>query len=169
MFSDRIRYYPLLCALVVTLIGCQPSGQPDNLPKLYPCSVTVTQENAPCTDAEVELFSVDPGFHWTVYGRTDSQGKASLVTHGQFPGVPAGSYKVVVSKREMFQERAPKVDPNDPTIITGGSPTIIFALIDKTYMNRSTTPLELTVAQSAAHQNFDVGKPVREKIGIMSP
>ncbi|MDR2170477.1 MAG: hypothetical protein LBP59_10080 [Planctomycetaceae bacterium] len=79
----------------VTIIGCgSDSHRPNDLPKLYSCKITVTQDGVPLPDASVNIIAKDISTKYkNASGMTDSNGVAEMLTHG-FVGAPAGSYKL---------------------------------------------------------------------------
>ena len=79
---------------------------------------------------------------WATAGRTDSKGTTTFWSHGKFPGVPAGKYKVDLIKHET-----------EPT--SGGSNT--YTLIDP-----NLAPIEIEVVVGKNNfEPFDLGKKVR--------
>ena len=135
--------------LVSCLIGCSRSAKPVDLPGLYPCSITLTQEGQPLRNATVMLYSADPEFKWAVIGFSDEQGKAVLKTHAQFPGAPLGEYQVVVLKTE----EVPK-----------GNTVDVFTLIDKKYAENDSTPLSITIGKKKNAEQFELGAATRTKL-----
>ena len=141
----------LLC--LVTLVGCTPKAKkPPGMPDLYPLSIKVAYDDGtPVVDAMVRL--VDTSHSWVVGGTTDNQGNAIIRTQGEFPGAPAGNYKVVVSKVELVYGQG------DPPPITDR-----FNLIEAKYTAIPTTDLTLEVKPDTKSAELSVGKPVREAI-----
>lgn len=74
----------------VGLAGCGGS----TMPKVYPATGTVTWKGAPLADATVSFV---PSVGAPSDGRTDAQGKFTIMTNGM-PGARAGACKVTVSK-----------------------------------------------------------------------
>ena len=74
----------------VGLAGCGGS----TMPKVYPATGTVTWKGEPLADATVSFV---PSVGAPSDGRTDAQGKFTIMTNGQ-PGARAGACKVTVSK-----------------------------------------------------------------------
>jgi len=71
------------------------------MPDLYPVTIMVTQENAPLTDALIDLVPSDGQNAWGAGGKTDAQGVAIMFARPDFKGAPIGKYKVVVTKKEI--------------------------------------------------------------------
>ncbi|MDR1269841.1 MAG: carboxypeptidase-like regulatory domain-containing protein [Planctomycetaceae bacterium] len=105
----------IFCSIFLFSTGC-PSGRqaPPDLPKLYRCVIHLTQENQPVPDAILSLRSVNFGNkQWTIGGSTDETGKAEIFTETYFKGVPAGEYKIIVSKTEVIIPPTPAVLPEN--------------------------------------------------------
>lgn len=152
----------LLLAMVVALmfVGCRREYRPDGLPKLHPCTVTVTQEGKPLTDATVKLFDVNGG-EWPVSGLTDAAGVAKMVTYGQFDGAPAGEYKVIVVKRRTDWKG--KVDGFTPANAD------VFSLIELSFAEPETSTLTFNVEKGRNTRTFEVGKPVEIIVDRIRP
>jgi len=82
-------------AVAVTLVvaGGAGCGGPA-MPKVYPATGTVTWKGEPLADATVSFV---PSVGAPSDGKTDAQGKFTIMTNGQ-PGARAGACKVTVSK-----------------------------------------------------------------------
>ena len=74
----------------VGLAGCGGS----TMPKVYPATGTVTWKGEPLADATVSFV---PSVGAPSDGRTDAQGKFTIMTNGM-PGARAGACRVTVSK-----------------------------------------------------------------------
>jgi len=99
---------------------------------------------------------------WPVSSITNADGKANLVTYGQFAGAPAGEYTVVLSKT-VSEEVEPAKDE-----YTSGV-TKIYSLIDEKYTKPETSTLEITIEKKRSSQTFDAGKPVRVLVDTIRP
>lgn len=153
----------LFVLVVLCLIGCGGQKRPSDLPKLFPTSITITQEGVPLENALVTMFSSDEGFKWSVAAITDASGKAAIMTHGLHAGAPEGDFKVVVTKTESSNAGAnTKVDPDAPSAGQATSETL-YNLVEKQYMDKDTTPITISVAKGKNVQTYDIGKAVREK------
>lgn len=139
----NIRSSILMIVLVLSagFVVCPGCSQklPPGMPKLNPCIITVNMEGKPVEKVMVRLVSEDQ-LHWGCSGFTDSSGKASLVTDGKYKGVPAGKYKVLLSRidtehREYkgFMEEA-KLPPKKQTVV-----------IDLKYEDEDETPYEVEI------------------------
>ena len=145
----------LLCCVAV--VGCG-RPKPDGLPKLFPCSVKVIQDDAPLADATVTFYGADD-FKWAVSGATDANGVAKMHTHGTYPGVPEGQYSVTITKNVVEK---PEVDPNASASLTisGGQ---AYDLVDAQFMTKDSTPLTITVSGKTSEE-FDVGAAVKDAV-----
>lgn len=125
--------------LLILHTGCGGRKKPDGMPALYPCKLTFTQENAPLTDALVTFHSSEPGFQWTITGKTDPTGAVQFNTDGFYAGVPEGKYKITVNK-------------------TGETATHYVNVVDKKFDSVATTTLDIEIKKKGNDQTFDVGK-----------
>jgi hypothetical protein len=106
--------------LLVVCSGCTEK-QPPGMPKLFPCKIVVKMNGEPLEKVFVQLYSEES--KWGGTGYTNSSGTALLVTDGRYKGVPAGTYKVLLSRidteeREylgVFEEE--KRPPRKQTVI----------------------------------------------------
>ena len=128
------------------------------MPNLYPVTLKFTQEGTPCVEALVSLTPESDG-QWAVGGITDSGGNIVLHTHGRYPGVPAGKYKITVIKTETELTGPP------PTEMGQSQASTTYNLIDPAYSAPSTSTLTLeVVAGKNSFPPFDLGKKVREVV-----
>ena len=84
--------------VLVTFTACGP-GVPKDMPKAIPCYVTITSGGAPIDKVKVILNS-ETGGATTVFGETDANGRANLVTllaGHKADGAPEGTYKVTLA------------------------------------------------------------------------
>lgn len=156
------RSYRLSCVLflALTMVGCFRSNRPEGLPKLYPCSITVTQDGQPLAGASIQLVD-DAIDRWPVTGLTNSSGTASLVTYGKFPGAPAGEYRVIVKKSNV---KVLSVGDEH----TSGSREI-YSLVAIEYTKGDATPLKIRVEKGRNRQDFDIGQEVRILVDKIRP
>ena len=89
----------------IGLAGCGGS----TMPKVYPATGTVTWKGEPLADATVSFV---PSLGAPSDGRTDAQGKFTIMTNGQ-PGARAGACKVTVSKFVGAAPSTPTPTPED--------------------------------------------------------
>jgi len=156
----------ILFVLAFWVAGCTGSDRPDGLPELHSVVLEFNQAGTPLATASVRLIPQDTSNTWASGGTTDASGKAVLRTHGKFDGVPAGKYKVCVTKQEMseLQDMMPGGDSPEPPASAAGKN---YDLVDPQYSSPSKTPLEIEVtAGSNSYEPFDLGEAVRtEKAG----
>ena len=128
----------LIVCLFACCFGCK-SNLPPDLPKLYPCKVTITLDGVPTEGVSV-TFSPSDGAKWPAGGTTEPDGTAMLNTNGQYPGVAAGQYKVILYK---------------DSVEVIGETVKESLLIGKDYTSARTTPLDYTMEAQASEVTFD--------------
>ena len=140
---------------ILALLGCS-KPRPEGLPKLYPVTLQFTQGGEPCVEAAVSLIP-EPGSPWGSGGITDANGRVTLHTHGKYPGIPAGNYKITVSKIE-----SEFVGPT-PQGMGDIQASNAYSLIDSIYTLPSTTTLAIEVGEGIkSFPPFELGDKVRE-------
>lgn len=150
----------MLVALFIA--GCsKDDGRPKDLPPLFPCEITITQDEKPLAQATVSLES--SGEVNSVYlpsGITDESGKALISTYG-FKGAPAGKYKVTV--RKTIVEDVKQVMDSYGDMVD--SPGTDYRVVERKYSDAKATPheLEVTADKKTPKLTFDVGKPIKER------
>ena len=154
----------LLVPIVVVLVlqtGCgKDLNRPDDLPKLYPVKITVTQEDKPLREATVTLHAKTPVKYGTSSGKTNASGVASLQTYG-ISGVPVGEYDVTVEKRAV--EGAKEVTTEEGlTDFVGGK---IYEYVDPKHTKQSSTQFSIEVTEKGAQDTLEVGAPVHNYLG----
>ena len=155
--------------LALIAIGCN-SGQklPVGMPSLKPCVLTFTQDGVPLEGAIISLYPASGSQQWTLGGKTDATGKAVIFTNGLYEGVPEGSYKVVVSKKESEQSQfGPALNSDDPGYDewiqkVSSEQLASYSLVEKQYTNVNSTTLEIVIPGETS--TFDVGKAVKIKL-----
>jgi len=156
---SKISRLSLVCfsAAILTLSGCS-EPRPEGLPKLYPVTLQFTQGGQPCVEAAVSLIP-EPGSPWGTGGITDVNGRVTLSTHGKYPGIPAGNYKITVSKTEIEL-----VGPA-PQGMGEIQATNAYSVIDPVYTLPSTTTLAIEVGEGTkTFPPFELGEKVRELV-----
>ncbi|MDO5554688.1 MAG: hypothetical protein Q4G68_13095 [Planctomycetia bacterium] len=156
----------ITCALS-WLAGCN-SATPDSVGKIYPVSLTLTQESKPLVGATVALISDDPNAQYTVGGASDEQGTVSIFTDGRYEGAKPGHYKVVVSKVETEEIPKAPLDLQSPEFDSwaqtySNRSAKSWTLVDHKFGNASTTPLEITVVAGKNEFPLDCGKQIRKE------
>jgi hypothetical protein len=161
LLNMRTLFTVTLITFIALLSSCQKSNKPSDLPKLYHCSLTFTQERKPLVGAIVDLVAEDANnAKYTPVQRTDEKGIAVMTTYG-YDGVPAGKYKVVVTKD--VEEEVSRVDKDTgETIITDGKK---YRTVEVIYSDAATTPHKVEVSNKGvvSVSAFDVGKIVKLK------
>ncbi len=165
---------PLLFAalgliLSAATLGCGPK-LPDGMPKLNPTTLTVTQDGQPAADAMIRLKALDASNKWTSGGTTDAKGVATLVTHGQYKGVPTGKYKVAITKI-VGEGTPPPPSPIDAEsarvyqeYVDSGATYEEFYVVGQEYGFVETTPLEVEIVAGKNDLTIDAGPVVREPV-----
>lgn len=162
--------------LVVSLVllpawGCSPKGpvRPDGLPSLFPCEITITQEDKPLAGALIELRNKTQPSSWATDGVTDENGVAQIKINGTFPGVPEGEYQVLVTKTDFSPSKFPETPPTNPVEKEKWSEARAreqrdtFRLVEAQYGNSQKSSLSITVSKDGGTATFDVGKAIREQ------
>ena len=158
----------LLCALILSTIGCGGTEKPDGMPPLHQTTLTFTQDGKPLAEASVTLSPQDAAnTQWSLGGATDSNGVLKVQTQG-FDGAPEGTYKIVVTKTETEGAGAPVESSDDASVkpSAAGSVPKSFYLVDKKYRSVGTTDLTLEVKAGKNAQTIDLGSAVREEIPV---
>ena len=154
----------LLLSFIVAFslqMGCSKDpNRPADLPKLYSCSITITQDGKPLEEATVTLVSKTPAKFGTGTATTDASGTATLKTYG-YNGIPLGQYKVLIEKRGVEGARESKNEYGD-TIQVGGT---IYQYVDAQYVSERSTPFEIDITEKGGKETFEVGAPVRILLG----
>lgn len=158
--------------LLAIVIGCG-EPRPEGLPELYPATITVTQDGSPLAGAAVTLLPQDAALaRWPAGGTTDSSGVVTLHTYSTYPGAPAGTFKVTVSKTTTEGEPRPthpgadatpaELSAYDRAMKTGNFE--VFQVVAAEHRMPSTTKLSIDVTPSGPNQfTLDVGPAVKEK------
>jgi len=147
----------LFLFVAVSLCGCSGENRPHDLPRLYPLTLTIMVDDLPLDDAQVLLITDNPAdAKWTVGGRTDAEGKAVIVTHGQFRGAPAGKFKVCVAKDDVAQPKNIAASEAPPMYDVNASPvsTPVIHHVDPIFKDPTSTPLEIEVVSTKKTTNL---------------
>jgi hypothetical protein len=143
---------------VLVFLGCGRQNLPKDLPPLYRQGITITQEGQPLAWVGVGLHPVEES-KWNAGSVTDASGTAEMRTHGRYRGVPAGKYKVTLSKEDSESKSLG---------IRNGTEAfqdIYYSLVELKYLQPETTPLEIEITKKNAPVTFEIGPPVRVFIG----
>ena len=149
----------IFCLLTLSLLtGCGGEKKPEGMPNLFPCTITLTQENAPLEGANVMAVSDDPQLaRWPVTGITDANGSISFVTYGKFKGVPEGDYTLLVIKEETVEQKPKVVDATEHR----QGPVKFYSLVDPKLGEKNSSTLKIKVEKKKNHFEFDTGKKIR--------
>lgn len=158
--------------MVLILVGCSGEKRPDGFPKIYPSSITVSDDNGPLSDIKISLFAKEGNCPWPIGGTTNASGKADLVTYGKFKGAPAGEFIVVLAKSEIEDAHLmPKGNDDGIVEVNTQKPQKtsfrVFSLIDPKYSDKATSPLTMKIEQRGANETFKLGKPVRAHVSTI--
>ena len=137
------------------IAGCGGGPKrPDGMPELYKTTITVTQADSPLADAMVVLKLANGSqSQWYSGGVTDANGVVTVSTQGDFPGAPAGNYKVLVSKT------ATEPNPKD------SERNLTFDMVEPQYANVARTPLEIEVKSGLENAfTLDVGPASKKEV-----
>jgi len=173
------KKFNVLCIPLIFSIGmfsgCSGPSGPPGMPPLHPTTVVITQEGQPLANAVVSAICAE-GSQWSAVGLTDSGGRARLFVYGQHDGVPAGSFKILVTKieEEVSPEVAlgPEPDPRADRLAwlqwererarhVPARPPDSFDVVEAIYARAETTPLTIDIVRGRNEFTFDVGGTVR--------
>jgi hypothetical protein len=158
----RLLFFVTIIFSVALFVGCGSSSKPSDLPVLYPCTLTFTQEGIPLAGAIVELVAQDANnAKYVPVQHTADDGTAKMSTYG-FAGVPAGKYKIIVTKI-VEDEIATRDEGTGETIFVGSDR---HRMTDIIYSDAKTTPLEIEVTgkEKNMKRTFNVGKAIKVKL-----
>jgi hypothetical protein len=145
--------FVISCALLFS--GCGNSTRPEDLPKLYPCKITVTQNNSVLEGATVTLLAKTKSKYGVSSATTDVSGTAVLYTYG-FNGVPLGEYGVTITKIGVEEAKESKTIEGNPIQIGGN----IYSYVDAKFSDENNPPYFIDVTEKGVNETFDVGTPV---------
>jgi len=146
---------------VLSLCGCgSNSSKPSDLPPLFPCAITITQDGKPLEGATVNLVPMEgTDSKYQASATTDADGKAVIKTYG-YDGSPAGKFRVCVWKT-LTESGGKTIDGYGEEV---EAPGIEYRLVDVKYFDAKTTPHEIEIiGKDTLPATFDVGKAIKEK------
>lgn len=156
----NISLYCFLCLATFFLCsGCGGAAKPKDLPDLYPSKITITQGGSPLEGASVTLVS-DQKIRFTVGGKTDAQGVCQIITDGQWPGAPSGTYKVLVKKAVTPEITADASDHAAYQKALEENSKKSRHVVDLKYSSVKTTPESVEVTATGLDSTIDVGDAV---------
>lgn len=159
--------------LTLSMLGCGGKPRPEGLPELYPVRFVVTQEGTPLADATVQ-FVPDGNSKWSTGGVTGTDGSLIPNTHGEFPGIPLGKYKVIVTKILKEGDPIPSTPMNDEekkawdAYWKSGKTEKQFNCVEKKYGGND-TPLIIEVKADSKEIPLDAGPITKEPIKVHKP
>ncbi|MDR3183490.1 MAG: hypothetical protein LBT89_11350 [Planctomycetaceae bacterium] len=110
-----MRCLPIIFALLSVFIfaGCGQNlpPKPEGLPKLYPCSISVTFGGEAKGGVRAVLEPEDEDSKWKPNGMTNDEGKVIPTTTYGYQGVPTGTYTLSFSLIEEPDDEAPRGTP----------------------------------------------------------
>jgi len=154
----------LVVVLLVTSSACNKKQKPADLPPLHPVKLTVIQDGNPMEGATVSLIADGTNVRFTTAGVTGKDGVATIKTDAEWPGAPAGKYKVCIKKLVM-----PPEDPADASLSfeerkakAGARSDQTKSVVDSKFLRPRTTPLSIEVTENGVTETLDVGAAVDE-------
>lgn len=158
----KLKNLFLLLAAAGACVASSGCGQklPEGIPDLVPVTLVLTQEGAPLDEATVSCIPVDSAkSRWSCGGTTDAKGELPLATLGQYKGVPAGEYKVVVMKTLIENPPQTRDDP----------PGQRYRLVPEEYESADATPLTFTASKAQKRVELDLGPAIKEEMKSRGP
>ena len=151
MFKKRFLSVVAVMIMLSWVAGCGGKPRPEGLPKLYPCTIKITDQNGdPLPKVTVMLVSDDPAFQWGASGATSTSGIARMKTLGEWPGVAAGTYKVTLGQWEYI--------PTGTFDEEGFEIVELKVLLKPEYSDPRKTPLTIEVEAKATNVTLQVEK-----------
>jgi 5-hydroxyisourate hydrolase-like protein (transthyretin family) len=161
-FMSRILFSLTLFCTLFSVSGCKDSSRPEDLPKLFPCVITITQEGKPLEEASVELVATDQNnTKYKSLSITDAEGKAVMSTYGH-EGVPAGKYKVAVTKI-LHDDLVYGTNSSGEREVVDYK---AYKTVEPRFSEAKTTPheLEITGKDKKNEVTFDTGKAIKVRM-----
>ncbi|MDR1384674.1 MAG: carboxypeptidase-like regulatory domain-containing protein [Planctomycetaceae bacterium] len=152
-----------LLVFITSMIGCRDKSRPGDLPALYPCTITITQEGKLLEGAAVTFEPIDSSsVKYRATAITGVDGSATMNTYG-FSGVPIGKYKVVIAKiiqDDIEYKLNESTGKNEPVSYKR------YRTVEPQFSSAETTPheIEITGKEKKAEHIFDVGKAMKTLI-----
>jgi len=136
----------LLSSCLVALVGCSKGAGKSERTAV---TGTVTYQNKPISGAMVQFVPLagagEPGS-----ARTDASGKYELLNAKGGPGVPAGEYKVVISR--VVDPKGRELPPDASPFSSEGKESL-----PPIYSSPSDSPLKASVPAAPATIDFPLG------------
>jgi len=162
----QIRLSLITLLAVCVLSGCDGEKRPAGFPPIFPCEITITQGGKPLEGALVRLMPEGTS-SWVIGGNTNASGTATIRTD-KYAGVPAGTFKVTVSK---IYETPTQIQKPAETGTTFAEWEAWRAAMDaekrprykhvkEEFENVDQTPLSITITKGKNKETFDLGEAV---------
>ncbi|MDR2704250.1 MAG: carboxypeptidase-like regulatory domain-containing protein, partial [Planctomycetaceae bacterium] len=143
----RILILIWTCFLTMFL-GCGEK-HPEGMPPLYKTSIVLKEKETPIEGVNVSLYNADHSLpKWNIGGFSDENGVVRLKTYSKYNGVPEGTYKLVLSKKQYLEKLEPPVPGSSieeinqyEKLLSKYSPV---ELIPQQYTSVATTTLNIT-------------------------
>ena len=157
----------LLSCFCLYLSGCAGEQLPDGMPKPYPTTITIIQDDKPLEGATIALIPMDASNSWNAGGITNTSGNAALKTLTRYDGVVPGKYYVIIKKLLVDEN---KNTPNKETDPAGYAKWLeesardTFAgydLIDPKFSKISPDAETIEVVEGKNEKSTDIGKAVK--------
>ena len=162
----------LLIGMMIFIAGCNGPQKPADLPKLYPCKITVIQDGKPLEGAMVFVRPPDGYLRFVIGGKTDAKGVAAIQLDGQWDGIPEGEFFVSISKivRPPDLETPDENTPlNERRRMQDQATKLTKETVDPKYSDLAKTQLRLKVDKKAVNETFDVGAAVDLSVAELFP
>lgn len=153
---------PFACLLFST--ACNRQAMPEGMPPLVPLTLTITQESAPLAGATVRLYPDDDAVNWASGGLTDENGSLVVYTRGRYPGIPAGTYRVVVDHVTAEVPR-PK-SGSDAEFAKHDRDYPPFRTVPAPYASAKETPLKIEVVKGTDKIVLDIPETVKDFLKV---
>jgi hypothetical protein len=141
---------PVSLIFISLFFGCQ--RQPEGMPEVVPCTITVLKNGEPFEGADVSLHKPEGNGTLSMMAFTNSQGVAKIYTHlatYKESGVPVGTYKVTVDKpvKLIQADEHPEFTPKQHKAYKAEleAENEKLRIIPKKLTQPSTTPFEIIV------------------------
>lgn len=143
-------------AMLLGVAGCGDSDKSTG--PLIPAYGKVTLDGKPLPEADVEFIPTSDSQGLGGFARTNDEGLYTASTRRGEAGLPAGKYKVVISKGTHGSGAGPASSSDKPL-----PPTLNDEVLSPTYADRAATVLTATVPESGEATNDFHLKPGKRK------
>ena len=149
----KTRFQTLTLFLLGLLLGggCHWQKLPADLPKLYPCKITIKDKDGnPLPMVLVSVNSEDTSFRWGGSGETNASGVATILTAGQYRGLAQGKYRVTLLHFEYIK--------TGQIADSGVEITDMRSLMPEEYTDSAKTPFHFEMEAKATSVTFQLEK-----------